>query len=60
MNEEDDAEEEDEEEDKDEDKDDEEDKDDDSTHAIFIADLYETKPDEGERELEGEQEARSK
>ena len=45
---------------KDKDKDDEEDKDEDSTHAIFITDLHETKTDEGERELEGEQEARSK
>ena len=54
------AEEEEDEEDEEEDND--EDKDEDITHAISIADLHETKINEGdrERELEGEREAPSK
>ena len=44
-----------EEEDKeDEEEDNDEDKDEDITHAISIADLHETKPNEGERELKEE------
>ena len=49
-----------EEEDEEEDNDEDKDKDEDITHAISIADLHETKPNEGERELEEEREAPSK
>ena len=40
--------------------DEDKDKDEDITHAISIADLHETKINEGERELEGEREGPSK
>ena len=40
--------------------DNDEDKAEHTTHAIFIADMHETKTNEGDRELEGKREAPSK
>ena len=49
-----------EEDEEEEEEDNDEDRDEVSTHAIFLADLHETKINEGDRELEGEREAPSK